>query len=130
MSGRKNHLSSFKSVSAGDMSQATVTSMVTNIESLDNIGIQVNVLTGTANGTFDVQISADHREANGVVTVAGTWNKLGAPYTATLASGVFSDSTASCYFDLNQLSSQYVRLLYTKTSGTGTFDAIIVAKMV
>jgi len=130
MSGRKNHLSPFKIVSAGDMSQATITSSVTNIQGLDNIGIQVNILTGTASGTFDVQVSADHTEVNGNVIVAGTWNKLGSPYTGTLTSGVFSDSTASLYFDLNQLSSQYVRLLYTKTSGTGSFDAVIVGKMI
>lgn len=129
MSGRKNHLSAFKITSAGDQSLATVTSTVINIQGLDNIGIQVNILTGTATGNFDVQVSADHVEVNGLVSVAGIWNKIGTPYTAALTSGVFSDSTASVYFDLNQLSSQYVRLLYTKTSGTGTYDATVVGKM-
>lgn len=126
----KNTLSNFKIVSAGDQSQTTVTSSVTNIQYLDDIGIQVNILTGTASGTFDVQISGDHKEVNGNVTVAGTWNKLGTPYTATLTSGVFSDSTASVYFDLFGLSASYIRLLYTKSSGTGTFDAFIVGKSI
>lgn len=131
MSGRKNHLSPYYIVSSGDVSLATVTSAVTNIQGLDNIGIQVNILTGSnAAGTFDVQVSADHVEVNGLVKVAGTWNKLGTPYAGTISSSVFTDGTASCYFDLNQLSSQYVRLLYTKSSGTGTFEAIVVGKMV
>lgn len=129
MSGRKNFLNKFKIQSAGDQSQATVTSAVTNIQGMDNIGIQINILTGTASGTFDVQISADHQEVNGNVTVAGTWNKLGSTYTLTLTSGVFADGTASAYYDLSQLSAPFVRLLYTKSSGTGTFDSFIVGKM-
>lgn len=129
MSGRKTFLHKYQIVSAGDQSLTSVTSTVVNIQGLDNIGIQANILTGTANGTFDIQVSADYNALNGVVITAGTWNKLGSPYTATLASGVFTDSTASVYFDLNQLSSQWVRLLYTKTSGTGTFDAFITGKM-
>lgn len=126
MSGRKNALLSYKIVSAGDQSQATVTSAITSIEFLDNIGVQFNVLTGTASGTLDVQVSADHREANGVVTVAGNWISLGTPYTATITSG----SPANVYFDLNQLSAPYIRLLYTKSGGTGTFDAFVVGKMI
>jgi hypothetical protein len=126
MSGRKNSLLSFKIVSAGDQSLATVTSTITSIEFLDNIGIQVNILTGTASGSFDVQISGDHREVNGNVTVAGNWISLGSSYTATVTSG----SPANIYFDLNQLSAPYVRLLYTKSSGTGTFDAFVVGKMI
>lgn len=125
MSGRKNALPKFKIVSAGDQSQATVTSSVTNIEFMDNIGIQVNILTGTASGTFDVQISADHFEVNQNVQTAGNWISLGTPYTATVTSG----SPANIYFDLNQLSAPWVRLLYTKSSGTGTFDAFIAGKM-
>lgn len=120
----KTFRQSFKIVSAGDQSQATVTSSIQNIQTLDNVGIQVNILTGTASGTFDVQVSADHVEINSQVVTAGTWVSIGSSYTATITSG----SPANVYFDLNQLSSQYVRLLWTKTSGTGTFDAFLVGK--
>lgn len=126
MSGRHNFLNKFKIQSAGDASQATVTSAVTNIQALDNVGIQVNILTGTPTGTFDVQISADHQEVNGNVSVSGSWISLGSPYQAAITSG----SPANVYFDLNQLSAPFVRLLYTKGSGTGTFDAFIVGKMI
>ena len=119
---------SFKLVSAGDMTQATVTSQVVNIQPMDNIGIQVNITAGSPSGTFDVQISADHVEQNGQVITAGNWISLGTPYTATIVSG----SPANIYWDITEISSQYIRLLYTKSSGTGTvtFDAFIVAKAV
>ncbi len=126
MSGRKNALTKYQIVTAGDQSQATVASTVTTIEFMDNIGIQVNILTGTASGTFDVQVSADHVEINGNVKTIGNWISIGSPYTATVTSG----SPANIYFDLNQLSSPYVRLLWTKSSGTGTFDAFICGKMI
>lgn len=126
MSGRKNALAKFKIVSQGDMSQSTVISSITNIEFMDNLGIQVNVTSGSASGTFDVTISADHVEVNGVVTVAGTFIPLGGSYQATVTSG----SPANIYFDLNQLSAPYIRLLWTKSSGTGNFDAFIVGKMI
>jgi hypothetical protein len=115
---------SYKIVSAGDMSQATVASGAQNIQMIDNVGIQVNILTGTATGTFDVQVSADHVEVNNQIMTAGTWISLGTPYQAAITSG----SPANVYFDINQHSSQYIRILWTKTSGTGTFDALIVGK--
>lgn len=131
MSGRKNNISKKQIVSAGDMSQATVISTIINIQGLDDIGIQVNILTGTATGTFDVRISADHTQSPaGAELVAGTFNKLGSPYTAALTSGVFSDATGSLYFDLFGISAPYIELLYTKTSGTGTFDAFITGKAI
>jgi hypothetical protein len=126
MSGRKNFLHKVQIVSAGDQSQATVTSTVLGIQGLDNIGIQVNILTGTASGTFDVQVSADHNEVNGNVITAGNWISLGSPYQATVTSG----SPANIYFDITQHSSQWMRLLWTKSSGTGTFDAFACGKMI
>jgi hypothetical protein len=127
MSGRKNFLNNYQIVSAGDLSQATVTSSVVNIQGLDNVGIQANITSGTASGTFDVQISADHKEdSNGNIITAGNWIELGTPYQATITSG----SPANVYFDLNQLSSPFVRLLWTKSSGTGAFDAFAVGKMI
>lgn len=130
MSGRKNSLDNFKTTAAGDMSQATVTSTVSNIQFMDNIGIQVNILSGSPTGTFDVQISADHKEINQggvpVVSVPGNWVSIGSAYQATITAG----SPSNVYFDLNQLSAPYVRLLWTKTSGTGTFESYIVGKMI
>jgi hypothetical protein len=134
MSGRKNSLSKFQIVAAGDMSLQRPSS-ITNIQYMDNIGIQVNITSGSASGTFDVTISADHFAVtsitgNGtgteIVTVPGTFITLGAPYQAVITSG----SPTNIYFDLTQLSAPYIRLLWTPSSGSGTFDAFLVGKMI
>lgn len=122
MSGRKNFLNSYKITSAGDMSQASVTSAITNIQGEDNIGIQINILTGSPTGTFTVQISADYN----LNLNTGNWVTLTLPTAAAVSAG----SPSNIYIDLNQLSAPWIRLVYTKTSGTGTYDAIIVGKMV
>lgn len=125
MSGRKNRLVKFKTISSGDMSQATVTSSVTNIQGLDNIGIQLN-FTGSPVGTFSIQVSMDYAQDNyGNVTDAGNWVGL------TLSPNPAAEGSANqIYIDLNQLSSPWIRVKYTKTSGTGTLNAFIAGKMV
>lgn len=126
MSGRKDSLVKFQIVNQGDLSQATVISAITNIQYMDNIGIQINITSGSATGAFDAQISADHFEVGGNVKVAGTFISLGSTYTAT----VTSSSPSNIYFDLTQLSAPYVQLLWTRVSGSGRFDAFIVGKMI
>jgi len=124
MSGRKNTLRKFKIVSAASMA-ADVTSSVTNIQFLDNIGIQVNVLSGTPTGTLQVQVSADHeQDTEGNVIVAGNWVDL-VPAQQAITAG----APAQTYFDLNQLSAPWIRLKYNHTSGSGSMDAFITAKM-
>lgn len=101
-----------------------VTSSVTNIQFLDNIAYQVN-FTGTPVGTFSVEVSVDHaQDSQGNVTVTGTWNALTLSPTPA-ASG----AAGSAYIDLNQLSAAYVRIKYTRTSGTGTLNGYITGKM-
>ncbi len=118
----KNTLRQFKNIAAASMG-ASVTSTVTNIQFLDNIGIQLS-FTGTPVGTFDVQISADHaQDANGNVTVAGNWISLTLDPVPT-ASG----SADSIYIDINQTSAPWLRVVYTRTSGSGTLNGYITAK--
>lgn len=126
MSGRKDSLVKYQIVKSGDLSQASVISAITNIQYMDNIGIQVNITSGSPNGSFNAQVSADHMEVNKVVTVAGTFISLSSQYAATVTSG----SPSSIYFDLTQLSAPYVQLLWTRVSGSGTFDAFVVGKQI
>lgn len=122
MSGRKNALPKFQIISAGAM-VGDLTSTVTNIENLDNIGIQANITAGTPTGTLAVQVSGDYSAVNGVVLVAGNWVTL---TTQAITAG----SPANTYFDLNQLSSMWIRLIYTHSSSTGSLDAFILGKMI
>ncbi len=124
MSGRKNALNNFKIANAVSMA-ADITSTVTNIQFMDNIGIQMN-FTGDAVGPFYVQISADYQQnAQGVVTNAGNWvNLVLDPIPAATGTG------GSIYIDMTQLSAPWIRLFYDRTSGTGTLNAFIVGKMI
>lgn len=126
MSSGKRFIGKKQIVQGGDMSQATVTSTIMNIQGVDNIGVQVNLLTGTPTGTFDIKVSADHVENGTTVMTAGTFIALGSPYTVAMTSG----SPTNIYFDISEISAPYIELVYTKTSGTGTFDAFITGKAV
>lgn len=124
---RKSNLASYQIVKNGSMG-ANITSAVTNIFFLDNIGVQLNWLgaAGSAIGAFNVQVSADYeQDMFGNVTNAGNWVSI--PLNPSPASA--SDNNSD-YIDLNQLSAPWLRVTYTRTSGTGTLNAFIVAKVV
>lgn len=99
------------------------TSRAVEIKNQDNIGLQVT-WAGAPTGAFSVQISSDHIEdIEGNIQVAGHWVTL--PLSpAVTASGTPDDA----YIDLNQMSAQYVRLVYTAASGAGTMTALAVGK--
>lgn len=121
---RKNILRQYQTITNGDMSGASITSSITNIQFLDNVGVQLNWSGSTPIGTIVVQVSADHaQDAEGNVTVAGNWISL--PVSISV-----SGNTGSGYFDLNQLSSPWIRVVYTKTSGTGTLNGYVTGKEV
>ena len=124
MSGRKNALKKFQSVTNGDMSQASITSKVTNIQFLDSIGVQIN-FSGAPVGSFAVQISADYEQDDlGSVKNPGNWIPLAltpAPITA-LGSPIFIDITLTA--------APWIRVVYTKSSGTGSLNVFVTAKQV
>lgn len=120
---RKNNLLKYQPISAGDMS-GNITSGVTSIQYLDNIGVQFN-FTGAPTGTFQIQVSADYAQDEfGNVQNAGNW----IPITFS-SNPVAAGSAGSVYVDLNQLSAPWMRLAYVFTSGSGSLNAFITAKM-
>lgn len=97
---------------------ASITSDAVVLKFEDNPDIQVK-WTGTPTGTFTVQISLDPTNLG--------WTAV--PFTgATNPTG--SASTEPTYFSLNQTGTGYIRLLYTRVSGTGAMYAQIAAKSV
>jgi hypothetical protein len=125
MANNKSVLHSFQTITAGDMSQSSITSKVTNILNLDNVGIQLN-WSGAPVGTFAIQVSMDYQQdAQGNVTKAGNWVSIAlSPALAAAGSG------DSAYADLAGLSAPWIRVVYTKTSGTGTLNAFISGKRI
>lgn len=118
------------------MSAASITGSVTEIKYLDDIGLQLD-WSGSPVGTFQVQISANHVQDNNNppnVSVAGTWVPLVLTYwdgsAFVTATSIPTSLGSPIYFDLALLSAPYVRVIYTKSSGTGTLNATIVAKQV
>lgn len=116
----KNTLKSYPIIVAGSAA-GNLISAITSIQYLDNVGVQINLTSaGSMTGVFSVQVSADY---NTPPNNPGNWITL---TTAAVTSG----SPALIYFDLNQLSSPYVQLIYTAGSGSGTVNAFITAKAV
>ena len=101
----------------------TVAALKTSYQ--DNFGIQLD-WTGTPVGTFSVQISSNRKQDdNGNVLFAGNWITL--PLSpAIVASGTADDA----YIDLNQMSCQFIQVIYTAVSGSGTLNGVMVGKAV
>lgn len=101
----------------------TYSSAPVNILNLDNIGIQAN-FTGTPTGTLSVEVSLDYKQTDqGEVLNPGHWVAVSSSTTS-----IVSASPTSVYYDLNQLSSPWVRLTYSNSSGSGTLDAYLAGK--
>ena len=118
----------YQILTSGDMSTASFTSAVTNIQFLDNVGIQINYSGSSPVGNFNVQVSADYaQDSQGNVTNSGNWASIVINGSANIA---VPGNSSPIYIDLNQLSAPWIRLSYTKVSGTGTANAFITAKEV
>jgi len=103
-----------------------LTSAITNIQFLDNIGIQLN-FTGSPVGYFQVQVSIDYAQDNqGNVTNAGNWTPL--YFTQITSTNVPTSSGSPIYLDLSELSAPWIQVTYTATSGSGTLNAFISCK--
>lgn len=127
MSGRKSNLKKFNNIANGNMA-GNITSPVSNIEFMDNVGIQLN-FTGSPVGNFQIQISIDYdQDNNGNVITQGNWVPITFPSPIS-GENIPTSSGSPIYIDLNQLSAPWVRVVYTRTSGTGTLNSFICGKM-
>lgn len=125
---RKNSILKFQIMTSGNMASASITSTVTQIQFLDNIGIQINYTGSSPVGVVNVQISADYaQDPQGVVTNTGNWINMTFGTTTDIA---IPGATSPIYFDIQETSAPWIRVVYTKTSGTGTMNAFITAKEV
>jgi hypothetical protein len=121
---RKSNLLKFHSVIDGSMT-GNITSPVTSIHWLDNVGVQLN-FTGTPTGTFFVDVSADYtQDTNGTVIDAGNWVPITLPSTP-----VASGAAGSIFIDLNQLAAPWIRVRYVATSSTGILNAFVTGKLI
>ncbi len=96
---------------------ASITSDPVPLQFEDNPDIQC-VWTGTPTGTMVVQVSLDPTNLG--------WETVSFSPTPDQPAG--ADGTN--YFSLNQTGAAYIRLVYTRVSGTGSLSAKIAAKAV
>jgi hypothetical protein len=114
---RKNVLVPYKLFEDQSLN-ASFTSPVTNIQYLDNVAIQLNWSSTTAEGFFSIEVSLDNLN----------W----VPLALSAAPTVLQDSDV-IFLDLNQLATSYIRVSYTKTAvgaTDGVASCLIAAKMI
>jgi len=109
-------------VKAGDLS-GNLQSPAFYIQNQDNIGFQLN-WTGVPVGTFAVQTSADYKEdSQGNILNTGHWIDI--PLTMVITA--FGGPDQAVIY-LYQLSTPWIRVTYSSTSGTGLFDLYATSK--
>ena len=94
-------------LSAGDMSQATLTSTALNINQVAMMAIQA-VFTGAPVGSLKFQASLDNV----------TFTDLASP------SAVAISAAGSSIVNIPDTAYNYIRCVYTKTSGTGALTIV------
>lgn len=125
MSAKEYTLKPYAVVQATALS-TSITSKVTDIMYKDNINYQY-IWTGTLAGNFSVQTSSDYRpNPNGDGSlpplVAGSWDDV--PITGASAVGSPNSGT----IELNNLGANFIRTIFTRTSGTGNLTIMISGK--
>lgn len=117
-------LTPFQVITNGSMA-GNLTSAVTIVDNLSMIGYDIS-WTGTSPvGTMSVQISNTYKQnAQGGVLNAGNWTTISLS-SPTAVSG----NTGNGFIDIDATGAYAIRLVYTRTSGTGTMNATIAAKV-
>lgn len=109
----------------------SLTSQVTIIQMLSMMSYDVSWTGAAPVGTLSVQVSNTYSQnADGTTRNAGNWTTLilnvgGTPATTIPVSG----SPGNVFIDIDELGAYAIRLVYTRTSGTGILNAVIAAKV-
>lgn len=88
--------------------------------------------TGTAPiGEISVELSNDFAlNPDGTVKNAGTWNTMTINYGGSpVASVPLTGNTGNGLIDIEAVAAYAIRTVYTRTSGTGTLNALFTAKV-
>ena len=102
------------------------------IQDLTLIGYALS-WSGTAPvGTASIQVSNDYAlDGDGrTVSNAGTWTTITLNYNGSAVTSIpITGNTGTAYIDIDSHSAYAMQLIYNATSGTGTLQAIVNAKV-
>lgn len=112
-------------ITSGDMSQSTVTSLGLDMNQMVLASIQA-VYTGSPVGTLKLQISNDIVSAppgggTNLASLVTNWSDYTGSSLSISAAGDFT-------YNLLDIGYRWLRLVYTKSSGTGTINATFCGK--
>ncbi len=110
---------------------SSITSPATIISDLSMIGYSFSWTGSSPVGTASVQCSNDYAiNANGSVANAGTWTTMTLDYNGSLVTSIpISGSTGTAFIDIDAMSAYALQVVYTASSGTGTLQVIVNAKV-
>lgn len=120
-------------ITNGDMSAASVTSLVTLIPHISMLSYGYSWAGTTPIGVVSVEVSNDYKVGpNGAALNASTatWNTLTFLYNGALVTSIpVTGNTGNGQVDIFQTGAYAIRTKYTKTSGTGTIQATVNCKV-
>ncbi len=107
---------------------ASFNSEPTMVTYLDNCSYQINVTTANSVGVFKVQGSNDYQVGAPTQETAVTGNWVDLPLGGPTANPVTASANDTILINLNQIPFNALRIVFTRTSGTGTCDIHILDK--
>lgn len=115
----------------GNMASASLTSRVTIIQELSMVSYAFSWAGTAPVGAISVEVSNDYSQnSDGSVKNSGTWTaitfSLGG---SSVSSAPVSGNTGNGFIDIVETAAYAMRAKYTKTSGVGTLQAVLSAKV-
>lgn len=115
----------------GQSMAGNLTSLSTIIQKLSLISYSFSWAGSSPVGVINIQVSNDYSlNPNGSVNNAGTWNTMPVDLNGTTVTDIpVSGNTGNGFADIRLNGGYALRVIYTFTSGTGTLNAVINAKV-
>ncbi len=111
-------------ITNGNMA-GSLTSEVTIVQKLSMISYDISWAGTSPVGAMSIQVSNTFTQnGDGSVRTAGNWTTLVLSSTTNV-----SGNTGNGFIDVDATGAYAIRLVYTRTSGTGTLNATISAKV-
>ena len=112
-------------ITNGDMS-GSITSSVTIIQKLPTVSYDISWSGTSPIGSMSVQVSNTYSEnSDGSVRNPGNWTTVPLGTNTTNV----NTNTGNGFIDIDVIGAYAIRLVYNRTSGTGTMQAVINGKV-